>query len=71
MTRPTDPVHSSEAWTGISIREYLAARAMQGLLAGWIARDEMSRVTLTSLAEDAVTAADLLLVALNRQGTKP
>lgn len=65
---PIDPNHSafplpegarSDGRQGLTIRAELAARAMEGLLAG-------DRVILSSTAEEAVNQADALIAALNR-----
>lgn len=48
---------------GLTIRQELAARAMQGLLSSWGSHDVTS---LEEIASDAVRAADALIAELNK-----
>ncbi len=70
MTDPFDPINhvpyerDSEDMTGLTKREYFAARAMQGLLANPdVVNNERRPGTL---AGHAVDAADALIKELNR-----
>ena len=49
-------------WSGLTVREYAATAALQGLLAANIEQSEMT--TRASLATHAVGLADALLAAL-------
>lgn len=51
-------------YCGMSVREYFAAQAMQGILANRT-YDPPRRNKLKGMAEDAVSAADALIEALN------
>lgn len=55
--------HGIEAY-GISMREYFAAQAMQGILANRT-YDPPRRTRIEGMAKDAVSAADALIEALN------
>lgn len=55
--------HGVEAY-GVTVREYFAAQAMQGILANRT-YDPPRRNKLKGMAEDAVSAADALIEALS------
>ncbi len=68
---PSLETETNLASIGLSIREYFAAKAMQGLLAKpgetRLEADEFwCRHDLASCAKQAVLAADFLILALNR-----
>ena len=56
MTTPAFPTHSSN---GMTLRDYFAAKAMQGLLAGLLA-DGMD-IKWQGVAEDAHRMADAMM----------
>lgn len=72
MTNPNDPafpiivnaleIHSSRA--GLSKREYFAAMAMQGLIAGSQGRVKWNE---TQFAMGAINLADALIAELNKE----
>ena len=57
------PMDYAKQVGGIEIRTYLAARAMQGILAA----DPMSRASAVSVALAAVECANALIAELNRE----
>lgn len=72
-TEPNDPVNPvghdiGSVYSGIVIREYFAARAMQGLLSMNREPDASAARSVLgpAIAEDAVFMADLLIKELNR-----
>lgn len=54
------PEYSSLEWPGMTLRDYFAANAMQGLLASWGSHDVED---FREIAEDAYSAADAMLTA--------
>ena len=63
---PAFPINANESadrciYTGMTLRDYFAAKAMQGLLAGLLA--EGMDVTWDGIATDAYRQADAMLEA--------
>lgn len=65
ITYPNHNAFSNEFNNGLTKREYFAAMAMQGLLAG--SYDSMA-MGYASISEAAVGHADALIEALNKEG---
>lgn len=64
MTEPTDKVHpvvGQLATSGITVREYFAVKALQGLCA-----DSQRNGSPSAYARDAVLFADALITELKR-----
>jgi hypothetical protein len=59
---------AEDATDGLTKREYFAATALRGLLAGYMSQAALDmNVTIRSLVDSAVVAADLLIERLNKR----
>lgn len=60
---PAMPHPNHEGMSGLSIREELAARAMQGIIASW---PTDAAINHEEIAEESVLMADALIEELNK-----
>jgi len=63
--KPASPVMIDD-WHGLTKREMFAIHAMQGLLAGNLARPDVISVDATEAAKEAASYADALLKELDQ-----
>jgi len=66
---PINPITGNGALTiGLTKREYFAAIALQGILAGTSGQESLAHVHPSSWTISAIQAADALIEQLNKEG---
>lgn len=68
LRRESPVTHTEIPGRGLSKREYFAAMALQGLLVGTHPHVDVAADQIRFRAQDAVKAADALILALNEKG---